>query len=110
MFEKYCSYCKQKLHKNETKCSHCHPISKKDREERHKRKEFLIKMLGGKCKKCGYNKSPYALSFHHIDPANKNFDLSLNGNILHRWEEVIEEAKKCELLCLNCHAELHNDK
>ena len=110
MFEKHCSYCKQKIPKNENKCRYCHPISKKDREERHRRKEFLVKMLGGKCERCGYNKSIYALSFHHLDPANKHFDISLNGNIMHHWEEVIEEAKKCVLLCLNCHAVEHNDK
>ncbi len=76
--------------------------------ERHKRKEKLVKMLGGCCKRCGYKKSLAALSFHHIDPSTKVFDLSHNGNLLHSWEEVVKEALKCELLCLNCHSEIHN--
>ena len=76
--------------------------------ERRKRKEKLVKMLGGKCAKCGYKKSLSALSFHHINPKEKCFDLSHNGNLLHPWEKVVAEAKKCILLCLNCHAENDN--
>ena len=64
-------------------------------------------MLGGKCAQCGYKKSLPALSFHHINAEEKKFDIS-NGRILQEWDEVVEEAKKCELLCLNCHAELHS--
>ena len=77
-------------------------------KERRLRKEKLVKMLGGKCVKCGYNKSISALSFHHKDPKTKRFDLSHNGNLLHNWDEVVKEALKCELLCLNCHALAHN--
>jgi len=110
MFEKYCSHCKQKIPKNQNKCNNCHPITKKDREERHRKKEELVKMMGGKCVKCGYNKSIYALSFHHLDPKNKHFDISLNGNIMKNWDKVVEEVKKCVILCLNCHAILHNSK
>ena len=78
-------------------------------KERRIRKEKLVKMLGGKCVKCGYKKSLVALSFHHLDPKTKLFDLSHNGNLLHSWDEVVREAKKCELLCLNCHAETDNN-
>jgi len=78
--------------------------------DRHERKAYLVKMLGGHCKICGYNKSLKALSFHHLHPENKRFDISSNGNMMRDWEEVITEAKKCELLCLNCHAILHENK
>lgn len=76
-------------------------------KERRIRKEKLVEMLGGKCAKCGYNKSIAALSFHHINPKDKLFDISHNGNLLHSWDEVVKEALKCNLLCLNCHAEVH---
>ena len=75
--------------------------------ERRRRKAKLIKMLGGCCAKCGYKKSLEALSFHHINPKEKLFDLSHNGNLLHSWDEVVSEAKKCQVLCLNCHSELN---
>ena len=95
-------------------CYNCSPdvyvvkASLDNKLERHRRKEALVKMLGGKCKKCGYKKSTAALSFHHIDPSKKSFDISHNGNLLGDWESIVIEAKKCELLCLNCHAERHN--
>ena len=75
--------------------------------ERHRRKAILVKMLGGKCSKCGYKNSIRALSFHHTDPSTKSFDISNNGNLMQDWELVQAEAKKCVLLCLNCHAEIH---
>jgi hypothetical protein len=96
-------------------CYNCSPIrksnghSKEHKSERRRRKEVLVKMLGGHCTKCGYNKSISALSFHHKDPSIKSFDISNNGNLMQDWEVVLKEAKKCKLLCLNCHAELHND-
>lgn len=76
--------------------------------ERHRRKELLVKMLGGKCAVCGYDKSYKALSFHHKDPKTKSFDISHNGNLLQDWDIVVKEVMKCELLCLNCHSEIHN--
>lgn len=75
--------------------------------ERHRRKALLVKMLGGKCSRCGYCNSIRALSFHHSDPSTKLFDISNNGNLMKDWKVVEAEAKKCVLLCLNCHATAH---
>ena len=77
------------------------------KEERHRRKAILVKMLGGKCSVCGYNKSIKALSFHHKNQSEKLYDISHNGNLLRHWDRVLVEVKKCDLLCLNCHAEIH---
>jgi len=120
---KHCISCGQKISrkiphtdkktsKNRKKCFNCSPpLSKnnKHKSKRRKRKEELVKMLGGHCVECGYNKSVTALSFHHKNPENKLFDISNNGNLMKKWEIVVSEAKKCELLCLNCHAVLHNE-
>jgi hypothetical protein len=97
--------------KNRTHCYNCSPTKEKNsnKAERRARKEELVKMLGGSCVECGYNKSIRALSFHHLDPNNKDFDIS-NANILKDWDTVVAEANKCCLMCLNCHAEIHNDK
>jgi hypothetical protein len=98
--------------KNRQRCYNCAPTQQKqnNKEERRRRKEELVKMLGGSCVECGYNKSIRALSFHHINPEEKEFDISANGFLLKDWSMVVAEAKKCCLLCLNCHAEFHNDK
>ncbi len=77
--------------------------------ERRKRKEKLVKMLGGCCAKCGYKKTLSALSFHHLNPKEKLFDLSRNGNMMHDWDDVVAEALKCQVLCLNCHNETEEE-
>lgn len=62
---------------------------------------------GGKCFLCGYNRCLNALVFHHTNPQEKKFHVSegtFNGK---SQDEVIEESKKCVLLCSNCHYEIH---
>lgn len=59
---------------------------------------------GGKCQRCGYNKSVAAFDFHHRDPSKKDFSL---GQVMRRWETVRREIRKCDLLCSNCHREHH---
>ena len=73
---------------------------------RQKRKDNLIRMCGGKCVLCGYDKCNAALEFHHIDPSLKSYQLS-SGNC-HKIEDDIAEVKKCLLVCANCHREIHN--
>lgn len=71
-----------------------------------KRKMQQLKIdFGGKCSICGYDKCLDALHFHHNNKENKITCVShamYNG-----IEKAKEEAKKCELICANCHAELH---
>ena len=70
-------------------------------------KEKAIKYKGGKCCLCGYNKYNGALEFHHINPDEKDFNISKDGHV-RSWERVRGEIDKCVLLCANCHRELHN--
>lgn len=77
---------------------------------KHRQKTALIflnlkKEKGNKCKKCGYSKYPQILHFHHSNRKNKDGEVSLiiRANI----KKGIEEAKKCILLCPNCHALKH---
>ncbi len=75
------------------------------RKARLERKQALIDMLGGKCKVCGYHRCIDALEFHHRDPDVKETNVS--NWIMKRWLFVVDEALKCDLLCSNCHRELH---
>lgn len=70
-------------------------------------KQELVALLGGCCEECGYNKCIDALCFHHIDPSQKEFELSKHPTRTGLSDKQIEEVKKCALLCLNCHAEVH---
>jgi 5-methylcytosine-specific restriction endonuclease McrA len=74
-------------------------------ERRRKVKRILIEEAGGSCAVCGYNRYAGALQFHHLNRAAKSFELSLRGETP-GIEELRTEARKCILLCANCHAEV----
>ncbi len=83
-------------------------IYKYQRQQRQKRKVKLVNQFGGKCSSCGYDKNLTSLCFHHKNPKEKEFMLNSREMYKRPEKELIEEAKKCELLCHNCHSELHN--
>lgn len=70
-----------------------------------KRKQKIVDKMGGKCKKCGYNKCIAALQLHHVDPSTKDMDFAQMTR--KSWDKIQEELEKCILLCANCHAEEH---
>lgn len=70
----------------------------------HAKKEKYIDLLGGQCAKCGATES---LSFDHIDPSTKEFNI---GHLLnHSEKKILKELKKCQLLCFNCHEKKTKD-
>lgn len=71
------------------------------------RKTQLVKLLGGECSRCHYSKNLAALCFHHIDPSVKEGKLDSRKLSNSTWESILKEAKKCILLCSNCHMETH---
>jgi hypothetical protein len=75
---------------------------------RKRTKERLVKAMGGKCASCDYNKSTSALEFHHLDPNKKDFSLSEIRANPKSWTKIIEEIRKCILLCCRCHREVHD--
>lgn len=77
-------------------------VTDASRLKRQHIKEVLISEHGGKCHICGYNRYQGALAFHHKDPSQKDFHVSQTG-----INKAREEAKKCLLLCKNCHDEVH---
>lgn len=85
----------------EKKCNSCMVNSR-----RPGRKQKAVVIKGGKCKICGYNKCIRSLTFHHVDPATKNFEISDAKN--RSWETILIELDKCVLLCNNCHGEVHD--
>lgn len=86
------------------KCIKCSSKIKSLRKS--KNRQELLKEFGAKCSNCSYNKCDSALQFHHIDPSNKEFEISESAYSL---EKLKAEAKKCVLLCANCHAEAEHE-
>jgi len=89
--KKFCSYsCKNKFFVD---------------RRRKKIKLQAIAFMGGKCF-CGYNKCEKAFDFHHLNPEDKDFNLSKDGHT-RSWSLIKDEIKKCILVCSNCHREIH---
>jgi hypothetical protein len=85
------------------RCALCRSAQVAERRRRVKRQ--LIAEAGGRCVLCGYDRCAAALQFHHVDPATKGFALSRQG-VTRSLAKAREEARKCVLLCANCHAEV----
>jgi transposase len=83
------------------RCKRCRSAAVSETRRRIKR--VLVEEAGGACLICGYAKCLSALEFHHRDRKTKLFALSFVTRSLARARE---EAKKCALLCSNCHAEV----
>jgi hypothetical protein len=78
-------------------------------ERRRRNKWVLAEEAGGKCVRCGYDKFIGALQFHHLDRKEKSFGLAQNGSTM-GLDALREEAKKCVLLCANCHSEVEHGR
>jgi hypothetical protein len=72
-------------------------------ERRRRVKEILVQEAGGCCVLCGYAAYAGALHFHHRNPSEKSFALSREG-VTRSLAKAREEARKCALVCANCHA------
>lgn len=82
------------------RCKKCRSERTIGIKKRHKR--VLVAEFGSACNICGYNRHVGALHFHHINPTEKSFTIANACGIV----KMREEAKKCILLCANCHSEV----
>lgn len=75
------------------------------KEQREKNKKFVNSIKKkSKCAICGESE-PCCLEFHHINPETKVDSIM---NMLNEPEEtLVEELKKCIILCSNCHKKIH---
>ena len=88
---------------NYTRCKNCH---NKEQIERYRNyKKQAVEYKGGKCERCGYDKCLAALDFHHLDSSKKDS----NWKKMRAWkfEKIKKELDKCQLVCRNCHSEIH---
>ena len=74
----------------------------KQKEQYETNKLLAIQQLGGKCIVCGES-NPDKLEFNHINPRDKDVNIThiLNYNINNKTLQ--DELAKCNLLCKLCH-------
>jgi len=98
-------YCSRKCKNADTNHRHQSYLSQLARGAQ--RKKDLIERFGGKCGKCGYCRNSAALTWHHLEPGEKAFELDMRSLSNRSESAIAAEASKCVLLCANCHAEEH---
>lgn len=80
--------------------------AERQRAMRRARLAVLVERRGGECVSCRWapaTRAEYgALDFHHRDPKAKRFAVG-GRHAAYRWEVVVAEADKCDLLCRRCH-------
>ena len=79
----------------------------KQRSKYIERKKMFVEEKGGCCKVCGYNKNLAVLTFHHTDPSIKTMSLDARSMLNVPIEQLRKEIEHCDLLCANCHLEIH---
>lgn len=83
-------------------CKRC--VGEAVTRRKQKLKRILVDEAGGCCTVCAYGRCIVNLGFHHVDPKTKSFPMSMA--IGRSLEAFREEAKKCVLVCANCHGEI----
>lgn len=59
-----------------------------------------------KCEKCGEDRH-WVLDFHHNDPKTKDGSIGAMARKVGSKKRILEEIKKCKVLCSNCHRDFH---
>ena len=80
--------------------------SEKVKDWRIRTKHRIVEALGGCCSICEYDTYHGALELHHLDPNKKKFGLSSVRANPKSWKRIVNELRKCVLVCSNCHKEI----
>lgn len=75
---------------------------------RQRIKIALVEAFGHKCACCGLEDSVVLYDFHHINPEIKSFGIA-NASTTRSKQAYLDEAKKCIMLCANCHRRIENN-
>lgn len=100
-----CSVCNQFYHMKTRRysgwCNSCRNL------KRQEQKKQAVEYKGGACQDCGGIFPLSVYDFHHLDPNQKDFEISkVRPSSL---AKVKAELDKCVLLCSNCHRIRHSN-
>jgi hypothetical protein len=99
-----CSLCTNIVTSGKRVCAVClsrNVLKTKNHRRQQKIKAVLYK--GSCCSICNNIYQPPAFEFHHKQNKNRDIASLLSGS----WDNIEAELQDCDLVCLNCHRELH---
>ena len=68
----------------------------------------LVEAFEHKCNICGLVDEVCMYDFHHLNPEEKEFGIG-NASTTRSKQAYADEAKKCIMLCANCHRKIENN-
>lgn len=95
-------------------CYDCLPEGIEKAKDRAKAAKFLVSQklekekISRGCDICGYNVCGAALEWHHVNNDKEFAPSSIGVCNWETLEKYRKETQKCQLLCSNCHREIHN--
>ena len=76
----------------------------RNRIHRKTQREFVSALKSGPCIDCGKRFPPYVMDFDHRNEDNKHGNIgTLVSQSYYTIEKLMDEIKKCDLVCANCH-------
>lgn len=94
-------------------CKWCHNIYMKaflkkqeytvSKERKASIRETIINLKDVPCKDCWQKYPWYVMDFDHLPGFEKKFNLSIATSKWYSVKKILEEAKKCDIVCSNCH-------
>ena len=78
-------------------------------KNKYQEKRQIIENIKSECScaKCGDTRG-YVLDYHHINPEDKETNISRMISNRYTLDKVDKEIDKCIVLCANCHREFHH--
>lgn len=99
-----CKECKRKYNKVDYQKNKQYYVDKA--RKRDNDLKAMINALKVRCNRC-QESHPATLQFHHIDPNIKEFSINEAFKQSRSRKVILDEIRKCEILCANCHAKEH---
>ena len=76
------------------------------KEKYYRLKKIVFDILGNKCASCGATTN---LQIDHKNKTLKSFNVTTQLRVK-PWNQILEEVKKCQLLCKKCHDKKTKDE
>ncbi len=104
---KHAAYIRKKYHEDAAyRARHLQLVKKNKEKNRERMRAILDGIRANGCQLCP-EREPCCLSFHHVNPAEKQFGVGNYGSRQPSLDNFIAELAKCICVCENCHRKIH---